>query len=367
MTSPTAPEPAEFAIADDDYDELAQAESATPSDGGTSQAAGTEPAATTDESGSTPTASPAAPTGATTPQQQKAPTAAWSAPTEGEPFTYRVDRRERKVDGALRLADGSVYLPAGAWEKQVAPFLADRQAILSKEQGYRQQIAEAQRRQSGETQKAQALLAEIAKIDAGGAEAWAQWLDNYHVNRPLLEERARARMLEAERDQLRSGTEEQTLAQEAQALIPELQTHLGDTLEAMLEGPEVKGLLSDDEAVELLKDLWDRADRLYYEVGEGDPSGLAPGQIGFRQDVLQQMVDRELGRARKRRDELARLEAAAKHNAATTTPAAGTVNGAATRPKPKAAPAAGKARGKKESYRDWAHRLDNEDWTDALE
>lgn len=285
----------------------------------------------------------------------------WTPPSAGEPFAFKVDGREHPLEGALRLPDGGVYLPPGVWDQKLRPFLADRSVWVGKERNYQQAIARAKQDRGAEVARAQQVLVGLAELDAQGDQGWAAWLDNYSQNRAVLDARVRARIAEQETARWQETDRERTETENATALLPRLQHHLGSQVETVLAQEQWKGVLGADQAQDLLRFLWDQADRLYYEAEDGDGSGLSPREIGFRPEVFESLVHRELTQAKKYRDDVAKLQEVAKRNAAVTQPPVPSPAPSGPTPVKRAKPKT------PESYRDWKRTQDDEDWGALLD
>jgi len=251
-------------------------------------------------------------------------------PTGGTPFAFRIDGREVAPEGAVQYADGSVLLPAKAWDVMRGGFLADRGAWDQKERSYQAAVREARERRSSEQVRAEKILAEWGKVLAGGPEAVVQWAEDFERNRPILEARIEAQMAQAELERYRAGEQQLQQQQAAERLVPSLQGHLTSALNHYLSGPYKGVARTKAERDDLESFLWGTmAGQLFYEDEQG---------YGFRTDVLEQVLQREQARQQRAADATKKATDAARLNAAATSPTR-TTRGAARpapgQPKPK--------------------------------
>jgi hypothetical protein len=200
------------------------------------------PAASADDSddGSPPPpAEPdARPASAETPRGVEAPAevtpAVFQPPVGGEPFHLRVDGRDIPIEGAAMHGDYLV-IPKDAWDRVIRPqYLADRGAWRQKEAGYQRHIQQLGTHRSDTELRAQAMLGKIAELDKGGPEAWANWLDNFAQNRPVLEAEIKARIAEQRAQAMEQQQHQQRQEAQAAQLEPLYQQHLAQTLDQYL-------------------------------------------------------------------------------------------------------------------------------------
>jgi hypothetical protein len=265
-----------------------------------------------------------------------------------------------------------VFIPRGsAFDSLRSRFLGNREAWQAERSQLLNAVKAAKEANWEEVARARATLDGVGEVLKGGPEAVAKWLENLAVNAPLLQERVARRVAEERAQKLLALEEERRAEEMAAELRPRLQHHLGACVEAVLGRPDNVGLLTAEEAQDLLRFLMEHGDRLYYEAGEGDPTGLAPGQLGFREEVFTSLVDRELRRARKYKDDVVAIEAAAKRNAAVTAEPVAPPP-AQTKPAPpqtgeRPRNADGTFAAAKKGLKAWKQDLDEENWDTLFE
>lgn len=229
----------------------------------------------------------------------------WQPPDGGQPFRFRADHREVEVPGALEW-DHGIYVPKEAWNGVVSRHLADRDALYEQYQndvGYWQRLAE-ERDPEKNQQIIQAGLT-LQKfhelMELGPAEV-AKWLDNYAVNRPLLEAKIREETLQAQlasREQRVNESEFQAVVQATREQLPGfIQGNLEAAISQLPELTELKG-----SEAQLMEQLWPVAKSFLYE----DPQTR---QINIDWNVLTPLLQQES----RRRKEIKDLQAATKHN-----------------------------------------------------
>jgi hypothetical protein len=232
---------------------------------------------------------------------------AWQPPAGGEPLRFRADSREVEVPGGLRY-DHGVYVPTEAWDRVVQRHLADREAIQEHWTGQLRQIESALEDgshpaiqnhpaiiQAGET------LTAFENLMAQGPEAVARWLDNYSVNKPLLEQQIQNRTLTAQLAAQRTQVNQSQQQQAVDTVAQQLPGYVRGNIEALItQTPELAGLKGSEQ--KLLERFYPVAKSFLYEDGEG--------RINTNWDVLLHLLRGEADR----QAEVKRLQAAAKHN-----------------------------------------------------
>lgn len=286
-------------------------------------------------------------------------------PPTGDPFAFTVDGQQVAVEGAV-VAGDYIVIPKTVWDRQIRPnHLADRRVWREKERAYAAQLQHVQQGFDERVARADAILAKVAELNQAGPEAWAQWLDQFQQNAPLLEAQAREMAARQQLERIHAIETERAQAEFAGQLVPVLKQHLDRAVDQALGLDEYK-LLAPDAAV--LKDvLWaEEAERLFFVPERDDPNmGWTAGQVAFRTDVFQRLLDRQALSARRLGQQAAQVAEAAKLNhAATGKPA----------PKAKMRPSTASAvrdpetgQFTKASARNWKDQLLEEDWSDLLE
>jgi multidrug efflux pump subunit AcrA (membrane-fusion protein) len=188
-----------------------------------------------------------------------------------------------------------------------------------------------------------------------GPAAVAEWLDNFSVNRPLLEAEIRAQtlqaQLEARQQQSTQYEQEQVIARVSQ----ELPGYVEQNIAALIsQTPELASLKGSEK--KLVEQLWPYIGSLLWEADRDYPEyGVRQGQIVPRKELFLQALTQEANR----RAELKRLEDAARHNARAlgngsktpkTVPARGQPVPAGQKPR---AFKPGEAREAKDAFLDW--------------
>lgn len=247
-----------------------------------------------------------------TPAEAVTDSAAWQPPAGGESFAFRADGREVPVPGALKYPHG-IYVPNEAWTT-VQRHLADREAFNGQLRHKDQQIAALDPDRHPDVIKGRESVKAMAALLDKGPEEVAKWLDNYAINRPLIDAQIEKATLEA---RLQSYTQQQTTAQTEQAakdLAERLPVQLRQTMDAVIQStPEFAELASMGE--KLFEKLWPFAEHLFLELDRDVPEyNLRKGQVIVRQDVLRQLLTPHA----EARAEVKRLEVATKQNQAAT-------------------------------------------------
>lgn len=289
-------------------------------------------------------------------------TAGYTPPT-GDPFTFTVDGQQVAVDGAV-VAGDYIVIPKTVWDRQIRPnHLADRRVWREKERAYSTALQEAQQGFDERVARADAILARVAELNQAGPEAWAQWLDQFHQNAPLLEAQAREMAARQQLERIQAAETARAQHEQASTLVPVLRQHLERAVETAIGLEDYKLLAPDAAALKEL--LWsEEAERLFFVPERDDPGmGWRAGEVAFRTDVFQRLLDRQLLTAKRVGQQAAQVAQAAKHNQAATAKA--TTRAKATTPTPPRDPATGQFA--PASARHWKDQLIDEDWSDILE
>lgn len=304
------------ALGDDDTETAPELEESAPAAPAASadddQALGSPEPLTESDARPASAAAPAAPAEATP--------AVFQPPAGGEPFHLRVDGRDIPIEGAAMHGDYLV-IPKDAWDRVIRPqYLADRGAWRQKEAGYQRQLQQVQSQRSDTELRAQAMLSKIAELDKGGPEAWANWLDNFAQNRPVLEAEIKARIAEQRAQALEQWQQQQVQEATAAQMEPLYQQHLAQTIDQYLANDQYKVLAGDRE--ELLRELWeDHRERLFVKADRDYPeAGIRQGEDAFNFDALERVLERLAGKAKRYAVQTAKLQQAAKVNASVTPP-----------------------------------------------
>lgn len=286
-------------------------------------------------------------------------------PPTGEPFAFTVDGQQVAVDGAV-VAGDYIVIPKAVWDRQIRPnHLADRRVWREKERAYATQLQQAQQGFDERVARADAILAKVAELNAAGPEAWAQWLDQFQQNAPLLEAQARELAARQQLQRIHAMEAERAQSEYATQLVPVLKQHLDRAVDQALALDDYKLLAPDAEALKHV--LWaEEAERLFFVPERDDPAmGWTAGQVAFRTDVFQRLLDRQALSARRLGQQAAQVAEAAKRNQAATG-----ARSAKARPVRSTAlatrdPETGQFT--KASARNWKEQLLDEDWSDLLE
>lgn len=283
-------------------------------------------------------------------------------PPPGDPFTFTVDGQQVAVDGAV-VAGDYIVIPKTVWDRQIRPnHLADRRVWREKERAYSTALQEAQQGFHERVARADAILARVAELNQAGPEAWAQWLDQFQQNAPLLEAQAREAAARQQLERIHAAETARVQQEQASTLVPVLRQHLERAVETAIGLDDYKLLAPDAAALKAL--LWqEEAERLFFVPERDDPGmGWRAGEVAFRTDVFQRLLDRQLLTAKRVGQQAAQVAQAAKHNQAATA-------NATTRAKAPSAPPRDPATGQfaPASARHWKDQLIDEDWSDILE
>ena len=277
LTDPGAPEDPNFVFDVIEAPETAPAAPAAsegpPSEPPAPQGPEGEPAAQPrDESGRfapKPGETPSAPPGEPAAPSAEAP------PAQPSEFTYRADGADYVVEGSRVYPDGSVWLPApviedlkaivaegiahrGSWREREAEYQRQVEAV---QQDAVQQIAAARQ----ESERAKVTLDALDQLRRQGPEKVAEWLDNLDRNWDLLMARAENQLLRNQYEQAQASTAGYAVEQQAQQMVPQLETTLRQSLSALVARPEYRGLDADQMFTRLVqRDL----DRIFFEADE---------------------------------------------------------------------------------------------------
>lgn len=247
------------------------------------------------------------------PKQPQTHPQQWKPPAGGTPFRFRADHREVEVPGALEW-DHGIYVPKDAWNGVVSRHLADRDSLYQQHQRevqtLQQQLQDRDPDRNPVVQQANITVQKFRELMDQGPAAVAQWLDNFAVNRPLLEAEIKAAGLEAQLQ----ARQQQMGSQEEEAAITRIQQELPGYVEQNIaalisQTPELASLKGSEKA--LVQSLWPYARSFLWEADRDYPEHqVARGQIVPRVEVLSQLLKQEADR----RAEVAKLQKAAAHN-----------------------------------------------------
>ena len=237
----------------------------------------------------------------------------WKPPEGGQPFRFRADHREVEVPGALEYEHG-IYVPKEAWNGVVSRHLADRDTLFQQHQRevnrLQQEVEIRDPDKNPRVIEAGVTLQKFRELMDQGPEAVAQWLDNFAVNRPLLEAEIRAQTLQAQleaRQQQSTQYEQEQLVAQVTERLP---GYVEENISALIsQTPELASLKGSEK--KLVEQLWPYIGSLLWEADRDYPEhGVRRGQIVPRKELFLQALKQEATR----RDEIKRLEDAARHN-----------------------------------------------------
>jgi hypothetical protein len=195
-------------------------------------------------------------------------------------------------DGALAYPTG-VWIPKGAWERQVVPNLANRQAWQHERGSLHQRASEAEGQYKALEAQHAAVLAEVDRIfsDPDKAEGFFQ---NWQVDGPRLRAEMDARATKAQLDQYRQRDARESQQQQDAALLAELPVHLGDGVAEILDsvGVTVQGEADRTRWREWVLDLCETfGPKAFF-------SRDTTGQVTLDEAKVERLVRRELERSK---------------------------------------------------------------------
>lgn len=191
------------------------------------------------------------------------------------PFSFRVDGVAVEVEGATRTPDGKILLSQEAWDRHVSPRLVDRRTIHRREQAQLRRIAELESEAKSRDGDAKII---VENVDAllSDRDGLVKFIQNYDVEAPKLKLKIQNQILESKlkrhETRLTSHTQEADLREFTEIAKPGLSQAV-----SMIADELAKGAPVDSNA--LADELWDLSETgvpIFFEVKEGDGSGLDP-------------------------------------------------------------------------------------------
>jgi len=274
-----------------------------------SQAPATEKAA--DAGTEAPAGEPAPPTPEVKPPAE-AEKPADTTPVEA--YSFRADGREVKVDGAFvweaTQPDGSkakyITAPLAEFERQLAPFRADRSVIRQERQELLTRVAksEAAIEHHVDIVKARGVVKLLDTVlSEKDEEKRLDMLAAWEADRPIWEEQQKAAALKAQLDavgKVQPPADEVLDRMANEEFATGLQANLRQHCEALVkQDPAKYGGANLDE---ILPDLWDVHDQIFFKFGEAgqlpDGTRFKAGQIGVDRQFLASRLERHATRLR---------------------------------------------------------------------
>lgn len=273
-TTPALPEEPTSTEPVDDFgltpDELAALGQPDPDEDDSDAPAPAPPAEPTSDASATPepvspdaAGQPAAPPPGTSPAPKD--TAA-SPDTTETPTVLRADRRDLAIPGVVKLADGSVKVPAASLPALQA-HLADRSVWQSQAAAFQQRIraleAQADPAKNDAVIRANALvqtMKELRQRDETG-QALYDWITGFFDHLPRYEAEAKAQALEARLQAAQAQLQPQQDAAEWAQLEPGFRDALDHHLDEALRRPEFLALAQDRDR--LADSLWELRRHLF--------------------------------------------------------------------------------------------------------
>jgi len=274
--------------------------------------------------------SPTQPADAQVPAVPPAETSAEpGTPAAPTPFTFRASNQDFELVGAT-VDEHGLHVPTDALEDLrllLAEGAEHRGNWRQQEAQWQQRIADAENRavaKEADVAKregiANAMLASLDNLRRAGPEKVAEWLDNLDRNWDVMQLRAENELLKRAAESGQAIVGEQAVAQQAEALVPQLETTLQGYVSRLAQDPAYQGL--DVQAI--YQRLLDPAilDRVFFEADDAMARryGIAPGTVMVDYDLIKGYFDRDANYLRS-------LSRAAESNVRQTIKAPPTVGG----------------------------------------
>lgn len=298
----------------------------------TPEAAPESDAPSPDETGTTPDADPPEPEPTHTEGQAPAPVVPTWTPT-GEPFRFKVDATEVAPEGAL-VTEHGILMPQAAWDGIRSQYLGNRDVWRRTQEHYQSQLRsrdEAITKATQEAQVAQSFLRNLIEEAQSNPDAFVGRLDTIISSLPVRVAEEKARLLEA-REQARYAEQAQhEAAQVQEQLEGSLQNHLATQVEQAL-ATDYKHLAGTrEDAVELLRELYDKHGLELFEGVDVHDAALAASQgwqmltqvgdrlIGWYPDRFRSQLDRRMQRVKVQQERWSQTAKVEQRNKATVT------------------------------------------------
>lgn len=225
-------------------------------------------------------------------------------PPPGEPFTLKIERQAVPIEGAVTTPDGGVYFSPDAWHRVRSAYIGDPRAWGRKEQAYQEQIRQQGQTRSNAEQRAEALTSKLVELFQNPEKLAAEF-EHWQVNGPKLLAEAQVQATQRELEAYRQREQQAREAEAEAALEPELQNHLGLTVERWLALPDFQSV-PQEAAVSLLRQLWGMHQRFGYH-----PQGLyqrGPQGVVLNEELVREELTR-LAEQRRREQTVERKQA----------------------------------------------------------
>ncbi len=249
-----------------------------------------------------------------------------------EAYSFRADGREVKVDGAFvweaTQPDGTkakyITAPLAEFERQLAPFRADRSVIRQERQELLKRVAKAEAGLENHVDivKAQGVVKLLDMVLAERDEdKRLQILAEWEADRPIWEEKQRVAALQKQLDavnKVQPPADEVLDRMANEEFADGLRSNLRQHCEALVKADPAKyGGANLDE---IMPDLWDVHDQVFFKFGEDgqlpDGTKFKAGQIGVDRQFLASRLERHATRLRNAAAQASRAAEIEKQNKA---------------------------------------------------
>jgi len=251
-----------------------------------------DPAAVVEPPGQ-PDPAPAPPAPATSP----APPVTADPSTTETPYALRADGRELAIPGVVKLADGSLKIPAQSFNA-LAMHLADRTAIREKVTEYHRQLAEQAESLQAATTSKDHLLDLFQQVLAMTPEERDRWCEEKQLAFPQFVAESRERELQSREARLRQQEEEAEFKRRLPELEPQWQQGLVGYVQRMCEQDGVTGL--DPAQVAQVAWAWKDHGLLVRAPQDIPETGTRKGQMAVALPLLRQIIHQEARNAAER-------------------------------------------------------------------
>jgi len=251
----------------------------------------------------------------------------------GEPFRFKVDATEVAPEGAL-VTEHGILMPQASWDQIRSQYLGNRDVWRRTQEHYQQQLRtrdESLTKAAQEAQTAQAFVRGLIEEAQANPDAFIGRLDEIIAGLPVRVAQEKVRIFE-ERERAREAEQAQHQAAQVQEeLTGTLQNFLAQQVEQAL-GSDYKHLAGTrEEAVDLLRELYDKHGLELFEGVDVRDAALAASQgwqmltqvgdrlIGFYPDRFRSQLDRRMQRVKVQQDRWSQTAKVEQRNKATVT------------------------------------------------
>lgn len=212
-----------------------------------------------------------------------------ATPPEEEEVAETLDLRADGVAFSVpaRVSGDTITMTRDEFQRHIQPRLADRAAWQREREATNRQIAALSPEKNPEVIRARALLDRLSKVLESN-ESLTRFTDNFETEKGRLMAEVDAAAAKAEAEALRAGQATRATEEQTSQLLSQLDQGLEVAIATFAQRPEFSGV----DVASMKGELLPFKRSLFFVAQEGDGSGVNPGEIGIRLDLISQAMQR---------------------------------------------------------------------------